>query len=212
MSVYTVPREVFAGLMPVSRKIFSRRTFLKRFTKRNADQIHNLYKKDWKALSKRPAPFDESFSLKTVEYLIDIINKDIRAGRRLDLGIFCQRTEKIIGEIALHSVEFGVYRSCGLSYWLSDEYSGKGYMTEAVATIISFAFEEALLHRVWLETATDNHASIAIAKKLKMRKEGIKKNSIFQDGKWQSVIHFAILEEEYDALADEWISKGYLGS
>ena len=79
------------------------------------------------------------------------------------------------------------------------------------APVISFAFEEVLLHRIWLKIIESNKASMAVAKKLGFVNEGVSRKSLFVDGKWNDSINYALLDNEYDELADKWIASGYLG-
>jgi [ribosomal protein S5]-alanine N-acetyltransferase len=68
--------------------------------------------------------------------------------KRYSFGIFLNKTSQLIGEISLFEVQRGPLQRCILGYCLDQQHNGKGYMTEAIYLILSFAFTEAGLHRV----------------------------------------------------------------
>jgi ribosomal-protein-alanine N-acetyltransferase len=60
-----------------------------------------------------------------------------------------------------------------LGYVLAREYWGRGYMTEAVRTLIDRAFKEASVYRVWAVCDIDNVASARVMEKAGMQREGL---------------------------------------
>lgn len=205
------PTEIFAGLMPLPRSLYAGRIYLRRCQKLDAPELLNLLKRNRQYLSEWLQPQPELIRIENVQKMIADDHKWARKGLRLDLGIFSLEDNSMLGRIALHSVDYGIQRSAGLSYWLDEKMTGKGLMTEAIATLTSFAFEEACLHRVWLNIINHNLASLAIAARLGFKKEGVLRQSLFVNGLWRDSTHFAMLEDDYDCLADDWISQKFLG-
>ncbi|MDD2999524.1 MAG: GNAT family protein [Candidatus Riflebacteria bacterium] len=206
------PPEVFAGIMPMQRCLYSSRIYLRRLGKLDVAELFRLYKKNRRYLTKWLQPQPE---ILRIDNIIALIKEDqiyARRGQRLDLGIFDCQNDAMLGRIALHSVDYGIQRSAGVSYWLNEENAGHGLMTEALATVVSFAFEEAALHRIWLNAINQNLASLKLAAKLGFIKEGILRQNLFINGSWQDSTLFALLENEYDKIADKWIEQHWLGS
>ncbi len=52
-------------------------------------------------------------------------------------------------------------------------------------------------HRLWLEVFTDNTPAIALYESVGMVREGTSRESIWQHGRWRSLYHYSILEDEY---------------
>lgn len=206
------PAEIFAGVMPIGRALYTPILYLRRCRRSDVAELHELMLNNRDYLNKWIQPQPKAISLGCVTHLIAEDHRLVRKGQRLDLGIFRIDDNKMLGRIALHSVDYGIQRSAGLSYWIDKKESGKGYITKALATLISFAFEECCLHRIWLEIANKNKASLAVAKKLGFVYEGINRKSLFIDLEWQDASTFSMLDSEYDELADSWLNKGYLGS
>lgn len=61
---------------------------------------------------------------------------------------------------------------------------GKGYGTDAVLTLVEFAFEELNLHRIELDVFAVNKKAIRCYEKAGFAVEGIKKDKFFLDGKY----------------------------
>ena len=205
------PPEVFAGLMPPVRCLYAPRLYLRRCRKNDAPELLELLTINRAYLDRWLQPQPEKLKIADVNALIAEDHVLARRGQRLDLGIFTRETHCLIGRIAMHSVDYGIQRSTGLSYWLDEKMTGQGLMKEAIATIVSFAFEEACLHRVWLNIINQNAASLAIASRLGFQIEGVKKQSLFVGGFWRDATHLAMLDNDYEAVADQWISMKFLG-
>lgn len=211
MDIYSKPSEVFALMVPVERQFFASDVYLKRLNSREAPCFLQLVEANKARLNKWLSPIPDPFTLVDVRRMIAEDHRKARQGIRLDLGVYLTIDNALVGHVALHSVEYGLSRSAGLSYWINEKDSGRGLVTQAVATLISFAFEEALLHRVWLETAVDNIPSAKIAEKLGFRNEGKRIDALYQAGTWKTVNHYAMLESEYDNRAEKWMKNGWLG-
>lgn len=212
LDILQKPPEIFAGIMPVQRVLHAGRLHLRRCRRLDAVELCRLLVKNRLYLAKWLQPQPEVMRTDSVLALIAEDHLQARKGVRLDLGVFSSEESSLIGRIALHSVDYGIQRSAGLSYWIDEAHAGKGLMTEAVATLVSFAFEEACLHRIWLKIINANAASLALARKLGFKKEGVLRQNLFVNGQWQDSTLFAMLEDDYDQLADNWISRGWLGS
>lgn len=204
--------EQLIQVLPVGRKLYSRSVYLRRLTKKDAKEFRGLLIEQKDYLNEWMPHFPDRI---TEQMACDWIAEEhllARRGERLDLGLFDISSSQLLGRIALHSISYGIQRSAGMSYWINPAYSGKGFTTEAAATMVSFAFEELQLHRLWLNITPDNLASIAICQKLGFRREGEHLKSLFLNKVWKNAVIFALLEEEYDKLADQWIKKKIMGT
>lgn len=205
------PMEVFSGIMPIKRVLHTNRLYLRRFRKIDAVELRRLMEENRDFLSKWLQPQPELLRLEAVAQHILEEQRLARRGKRLDLGVFEAATNKLVGKVALHSVSYGIQRSCQVSYWVDQPQAQKGYITEALATLISFAFEEAYLHRVNVKIAVKNQASNALASKIGFIKEGVEREALFINGQWQDANLYGMLERDYDKLADKWLDQKWLG-
>lgn len=72
----------------------------------------------------------------------------------------------VIGIVGLEGEDGGIYE---LGYWLGEPWWGQGYMSEAVARVLDFAFEDLKLTRVIAGYFADNPASGRIQDKFGFR-------------------------------------------
>ncbi len=95
-----------------------------------------------------------------------------------------------IGSISLDIIKIRVpYYEIG--YWMSTEYAGNGYMTEAVNALTSFMQEHLCARRIEIRCNTENTASNAVAKKAGYTFELTKINDDRIRGELESTHYYA---------------------
>jgi RimJ/RimL family protein N-acetyltransferase len=89
--------------------------------------------------------------------------------------------------------------TCELGVWLAPEAQGRGLMTAAVKLMIDWAIRVRGIGRVeWLAT-TDNERSIAVAERVGMTFEGVKRSDYILNGvRRDSAV--------YSMIIDDWTS------
>jgi len=100
-----------------------------------------------------------------------------------------------------------IYQDSGqgeMGWALGEEYRGQGYATEAARALMDYGFNSLGLHRIHADTGTDNVASWRIMERLGMRREGLLRGAVYEEGKW-------VDRYVYGMLADEWRDAGALG-
>jgi len=73
----------------------------------------------------------------------------------------------------------------------------KGYGTNAVATLLDFAFNQMNLHRVWLTIWEFNKRAIACFKKCGFKEEGVLRQHHYGDGRYWDAIMMGVLREDF---------------
>jgi ribosomal-protein-serine acetyltransferase len=81
--------------------------------------------------------------------------------------------------------------------WLEPSATGKGLVTRASRVIIDWAIEQRGIHRVEWIASSENTASIAVARRLGMTKDGVLRESYRYRGKRRDM-------EIWSVLAPEW--------
>lgn len=206
-----IPRPGLSYLLPVSRELHATRVYLRRFRHRDAGPLLALLvnNEEWLAMGLPPLP--AKFTLSDMRNEILRRQRLERQGSRLDLAIFDKETNQLVGEVSLHSISWGIQLSGGLGFWLAESSAGRGLMKEALATMLSFVFEESPLHRVWAATTNGNTRTQQLMRRLGFHHDGTMRQELFLAGAWQDMHHFSLLRDEYDSLAESWIKQGYLG-
>lgn len=137
----------------------------------------------------------------TLEGQLDRIRKN-KEKKDLDelysFGIYVIETEELIGNITLTEVLRGPLQSCYIGYYLDKNYNGKGYMTEAVRLVVSYAFNELKLHRLEAGVMPHNIGSIKVLEKSGFHKEGIAKKNVKINGRWEDHQVLAIVNDNVE--------------
>ena len=81
--------------------------------------------------------------------------------------------------------------------WLEPSAVGKGLVTRAARVIIDWAVEERGIHRVEWQVSAANEASIAVARRLGMTKDGVLRQSYLHRGERHDI-------EIWSVLAPDW--------
>lgn len=83
---------------------------------------------------------------------------------------------------------------------IDPKYRGKGYSKEMYKLIFEYCFSYLNMHRVWLLVLGTNDRAINLYKKMGMSIEGVQREAIRREGRYQDHIMMSILEHEYIEL------------
>ena len=117
---------------------------------------------------------------------------DWDAGRALRFVIRDRASKQFLGVVGLEALSH-MHQSCELGYWLRTDAQGHGLMTEAARACVGWAFSAVKAHRVRVAVATDNHASLAVVRRLGYRIEGIARHAERVGGRWVDHAVFSVL-------------------
>jgi ribosomal-protein-alanine N-acetyltransferase len=134
-------------------------------------------------------------------------DRERELGSGYGFGIFVG--ERFAGEINLNSIQRGPFQNCYVGYWMDEALAGNGYVPEAVAAVLRFAFEDLGLHRVQISIIPRNAASRRVVEKLAIRDEGVATRYLQINGVWEDHVRYAITLEEWaqrrEELFDSWL-------
>ncbi len=88
-------------------------------------------------------------------------------------------------------------QTAAVGYVIHNNHWGKGYATEALAAVVTFAFETLRFHRLSAEMDTRNRPSVATAKKAGFRREGTARGFLHDGERWRDAYIFAMTAEEW---------------
>jgi RimJ/RimL family protein N-acetyltransferase len=83
-----------------------------------------------------------------------------------------------------------------LSFWLTPDKWGHGYMSEAVRAVTDYVFETLQLNRIYAYHMVRNPASGHILKKIGFKQEGLLRQRVRKWGKFEDVLLWAALRRE----------------
>lgn len=118
------------------------------------------------------------------------IDRAQRAGRALVMKL--EIGGEIAGQFSLTNVTHGAMSSGMLGYWLAEKWAGRGLATFTCAAIIDLVIGELGLHRVEVVIRPENSASLGVARKLGLHREGLRPRYMHIDGAWADHEAFSI--------------------
>jgi len=113
------------------------------------------------------------------------------------LLICVNESDAIGGAITLSQIFRKAFCNAYLGYLLGANFTGKGYMTEAVRLILKHAFVNLKLHRVEAKVQAHNAPSINVLKRCGFTKEGFSPKYLKIGGKWRDHERWAIIKEDW---------------
>jgi RimJ/RimL family protein N-acetyltransferase len=104
-----------------------------------------------------------------------------------------------IGNLGLHNIEPENRRAMlGIMIGQKD-YWGRGYGTDAIRTLLAWAFGYLNLHRVYLTVYAYNQRAIRCYEKSGFRHEGTMRQARYADGRYHDELMMGILRDEFQA-------------
>ena len=95
-------------------------------------------------------------------------------------------------------------RKAGLGIMIGEKaYWSNGYGSDAIVTLLRFAFREMNLNRVWLHVLEFNERAIACYAKCGFQEEGRLRQDRFGEGRYWDTVVMGALREEFEALHGE---------
>ena len=80
------------------------------------------------------------------------------------------------------------------------DFWSQGYGTDAILTLLRFAFHQMNLHKVELGVFEFNDRGMACYRKCGFIEEGRRREAHFQDGRYWDIVRMGVLRREFDAL------------
>ncbi len=102
------------------------------------------------------------------------------------------------GMVTVDSIIRGRFQSASLSYAAFAPAAGRGYMSEGLALVLEYAFQELRLHRLEANIQPGNTASLRLIQRMGFRREGLAPAMLFIDGAWRDHERWAITRELTD--------------
>ncbi|WP_336882457.1 GNAT family N-acetyltransferase [Priestia koreensis] len=131
------------------------------------ESIHEL--KVWLPFAQK-LPTIEETEMNVREAHIDFLKR-----KSFRFLIFHKVTKEFIGVTSFQEINWNVPK-CEIGYWIHTEFSGNGYMTEAVRELSNVGLQQMKFKRIEIRCESTNLKSRSIPEKLGFELEGILKN------------------------------------
>ena len=120
------------------------------------------------------------------------IDDKVNSNLGINWAITLKGDPTFIGIIGNFRIEFENYRA-EIGYMLLPEFNGKGIISEAIARVVQYGFEEMKLHSIEAIIDPDNFASGRVLEKNNFVKEAHLKENEFYNGQFLDTVIYSII-------------------
>ncbi|AKQ44791.1 hypothetical protein TH63_02770 [Rufibacter radiotolerans] len=114
------------------------------------------------------------------------------------LAIIHSETNTHIGNVSLQGINW-ISRNAEFAILLGNkEFWKGGYGEEAARLIIAYGFERLNLHRIYCGTLEGNVGMKKLAAKLNMKEEGVRREAVYKNGSYYSILEYGVLKSEFN--------------
>lgn len=138
-----------------------------------------------------PHPYEDGIAEAWIRTHSNNFNED----RSMELAIEHREDKYLIGAISLGLNK--KFNHGELAYWIGREYRNQGYCTEAAKGMVRYGFEEMKLNRIFARYLDKNPASGKVMSKIGMKYEGILRQHVRKWGKYEDLVYYGLLKDEY---------------
>lgn len=135
----------------------------------------------------KPQTWEQSES-----FLRGILQGDVGG---VNLVIAEKTSLKYLGQCNLMMIDHGA-RKAEMAIVMSPEHHGKGCAREAIALLLSFAFDQLNLNRVFLKVDEENTRAIRLYEYCGFRHEGRLRQEVYRDGGYHDLLVMGVLRGE----------------
>ena len=156
------------------------RLILREVTKKDANDLF-LLRTNSQAMQYIDRP--RAASVDEIKSFIKLINKKTKDNETICWAVTLKNTTQLIGTISYHRIERENYRA-ELGYMLMPAHWQKGFISEAIPSVIDYGFSKMNLHSIEANINPANEVSRKTLQKFGFKKEAYFKENYFYDGKF----------------------------
>ena len=133
----------------------------------------------------------------TLEQLTDLLRINIekqQCGEALFYTLWDQ--QQMAGYVLVREIDTEA-RWAEIGYMLGQQWNGQGIVTQACRVLIAHLFEQLGIDKVVICCNDDNHASIAVAKRLGFQHEGTLRQHFVVNGVRRNLSYYGLLQSEW---------------
>lgn len=114
-------------------------------------------------------------------------------GTALPLLLIRREDQALLGAITLDNIRRGPAQSGTLGYWIGQRFSRRGYMREAIQSVVHHAYTSLDLSRIEAACLPENAASRGVLEKCGFKYEGVAQSYLQISGRWRNHVLYAAL-------------------
>lgn len=130
--------------------------------------------------------------------LLDGIAAGLEEGRLFEWGVALQESDEVIGTVTLASLD-GANKRAEIGFMLDRAMWRRGYMSEALRTLLDYAFGALGLERIEADVDPRNESSLRLLERLGFQREGYLRERWRVGGGVQDTVLLGLLRREWQA-------------
>lgn len=99
-------------------------------------------------------------------------------------GVFSKQTNQHLGNVDLSTIQREEKQWANLGYGIHNQYWNQGFGKESVSAALRAGFERLGYHRIEAAINLDNHRSIALAQRVGLQKECVRRGFYYENEQW----------------------------
>lgn len=171
----------------------SERLFFRKLTLKDAPEIL-LLRSNPETMKFIPRPLLEDINGAIAH--IKLINDKIDENLDINWAVTEKDSDKCIGIMGFYRTQLEHHRT-ELGYMILPEYSGKGYVTEAVKTLLNYSFNTLNFHSIEAVIDSRHIASEKVLIKSGFTKEAHFKENIFYKNEFTDTVIYSLLKRNF---------------
>ena len=138
-----------------------------------------------------PEKNKEFYSKESFQTRVHWANKNFKLKKVLHLFLFLRSDGELIGGLTLDNIRYSPFNSGSLGYWLGEQHSNNGFMTEGLRAIFHYANRTLNVTRLEAATLPNNGASRRVLEKCEFKYEGVGQSYLQINGRWKNHVLYA---------------------
>ena len=149
-----------------------------------------------------PKRGNDFFKRKAFNNRVRWAKKSSQADQAYQFFIF-DKFQTLLGSITIENIRKGPSNAATLGYWLGKEHTGKGFMREAILTIIDFSFNTLNISRLEAATLPENKSSRGLLERVGFKYEGVGQSYLQINGRWRNHVLYGLLRNDRRGRVEE---------
>lgn len=128
--------------------------------------------------------------------------RSIANGTAVPLFLIRREDEALLGAITLDNIRRGPAQAGTTGYWVGQAYARQGYMKEAIAAVVHYAFSTLDLSRIEAGCLPENTPSRRVLEQCGYKYEGVAQSYLQINGRWRNHVLYANLRHDRRGKTD----------
>lgn len=172
--------------------------------------VHSDFR-DWTALRHdsrdflspwEPAWADDHLGRKSFANRVYWAQRSVANGSAVPLFLVRRADQALLGAITLDNIRRGPAQAGTLGYWIGQAHTRQGYMREAAAAVVHYAFAKLDISRIEAACLPENAASRALLESTGFKYEGVAQSYLQISGRWRTHVLYAALRSDRRGRTD----------